>query len=178
MSLAQTGERTWIDEAADRFECDWKRGGDQPRIEDFLAEEAGPRRSLLLQELLRVERELRANAGEQPSAAEYLERFPGDRKGQIAHELAMKVSDSHWHTQLSEMAKEIRLTQSVYWMWPFENYKTFCPYLVGSYQEVSEELSGYLQIGYRTFILDIPPNREELRNVQIVFQMASERALP
>jgi alkanesulfonate monooxygenase len=106
------------------------------------------------------------------------ERFPGDRKGQIAHELAMKVSDSHWHTQLSEMAKEIRSTQSVYWMWPFENYKTFCPYLVGSYQEVSEELSGYLQIGYRTFILDIPPNQEELRNVQIVFQMASERALP
>jgi len=25
------------------------------------------------------------------------------------------------------MAKEIRSTQSVYWMWPFENYKTFCP---------------------------------------------------
>ena len=22
----QTGERTWIDEAADRFESDWKRG--------------------------------------------------------------------------------------------------------------------------------------------------------
>ena len=106
------------------------------------------------------------------------ERFPGDRKGQIAHELAMKVSDSHWHLQLSEMAKEIRSTQSVYWMWPFENYKTFCPYLVGSYEEVSEELSAYLQIGYRTFILDIPPNREELQNVQIVFQMASERALP
>ena len=106
------------------------------------------------------------------------ERFPGDRKGQIAHELAMKVSDSHWHMQLSEMAKEIRSTQSVYWMWPFENYQTFCPYLVGGYQEVSEEISGYLQVGYRTFILDIPPNREELRNVQIVFQMASERALP
>jgi alkanesulfonate monooxygenase len=106
------------------------------------------------------------------------ERFPGDRKGQIAHELAMKISDSHWHLQLSEMAKEIRSTQSVYWMWPFENYKTFCPYLVGSYQEVSEELSAYLQIGYRTFILDIPANREELQNVQIVFQMASERALP
>lgn len=106
------------------------------------------------------------------------ERFPRDRKGQIAHELAMKVSDSHWHTQLSEMAKEARSTQSVYWMWPFENYKTFCPYLVGSYEEVSEELSSYLQIGYRTFILDIPSNREELRNVQIVFQMASERALP
>ena len=59
----QIGERTWIDEAADRFESDWKRDGDRPRIEDFLAEEAGPRRTLLLQELLRVERELRKSAG-------------------------------------------------------------------------------------------------------------------
>jgi alkanesulfonate monooxygenase len=106
------------------------------------------------------------------------ERFPADRKGQIAHQLAMKISDSHWHKQISNMAKESESTQSVYWTWPFENYKTFCPYLVGSYQEVSEELSGYLQLGYRTFILDIPPNREELRHAQAVFQMASEQTIP
>jgi alkanesulfonate monooxygenase len=100
------------------------------------------------------------------------ERFPGDRKGQIAHELAMKVSDSRWHTALSKMARELGTAQGVYWMWPFEN---FCPYLVGNYEDVSEEVSCYLQVGYRTFILDIPPNREELRHVQTVFQMASER---
>ncbi len=79
MSHAQTGERTWIDEAADRFESDWKRGGDRPRIEDFLAQEAGPRRKLLLQELLRVERELRKIAGETPGPDEYRQRFPDDR---------------------------------------------------------------------------------------------------
>ena len=106
------------------------------------------------------------------------ERFPGDRKGQIAHQLAMKISDSHWHKQISDMAKERDSTQGVYWTWPFENYKTFCPYLVGSYQEVCEEICRYLLIGYRTFILDIPPNREELRHVQAVFQMASEQTLP
>lgn len=108
------------------------------------------------------------------------ERFPRDRKGQIAHDLAMKISDSHWHKQISEMAKELRSTQSpqnVYWTWPFENYKTFCPYLVGNYQEVSGEVSKYLQVGYRTFILDIPPNREELQHVQLVFKMASEQTL-
>jgi alkanesulfonate monooxygenase len=104
------------------------------------------------------------------------ERFPGDRRGQIAHQLAMKVSDSHWHKQISDMAKELGSTQAAYWVWPFENYKTFCPYLVGSYQDVAEEISRYLQIGYRTFILDIPPNREELRYVHTVFEMASENA--
>jgi alkanesulfonate monooxygenase len=105
------------------------------------------------------------------------ERFPADRKGQIAHQLAMKISDSYWHKQISDMAKESDSTQKVYWTSPFENYKTFCPYLVGSYQDVSEELSRYLQLGYRFFILDIPPNREELQHVQATFQMASERTL-
>ena len=78
MSQAQTGERTWIDEAADRFESLWKRGGDRPRIEDFLASEAGPRRTHLLQELLRVECELRNSAGETPVSRMYHERFPDD----------------------------------------------------------------------------------------------------
>jgi Coenzyme F420-dependent N5,N10-methylene tetrahydromethanopterin reductase and related flavin-dependent oxidoreductases len=105
------------------------------------------------------------------------ERFPADRRGQIAHQLAMKISDSQWHNQISSMAKECDTARSVYWTWPFENYKTFCPYLVGSYQEVSEELSRHLQLGYRTFILDIPPNREELRHVQATFQMAAEQVL-
>jgi alkanesulfonate monooxygenase len=104
-------------------------------------------------------------------------RFPADRKGQITHQLAMKISDSHWHKQISDMAGESNSTENVYWTWPFENYKTFCPYLVGSYQDVAEELSRYLQLGYRFFILDIPPNREELLHVQAAFQMASERTL-
>jgi tetratricopeptide (TPR) repeat protein/tRNA A-37 threonylcarbamoyl transferase component Bud32 len=78
MSQAEIGERTWIDERADRFERDWTRGGDKPRIEDFLEGETGPLRSALLRELLRVERELRLGAGEQPGAEEYLHRFPDD----------------------------------------------------------------------------------------------------
>jgi alkanesulfonate monooxygenase len=106
------------------------------------------------------------------------DRFPADRKGQIAHQLAMKISDSRWHEQISNMAQKSKSSQDVYWTWPFENYRTFCPYLVGSYRDVSQEISCYLQRGYRTFILDIPPNREELRHVQTVFQKASQQILP
>ena len=79
MNPSQTGERTWIDQAADRFEASWKRAGDRPLIEDFLAAEAGPRRTLMLQELLRVECELRKSAGEVPGPDEYRQRFPDDR---------------------------------------------------------------------------------------------------
>jgi alkanesulfonate monooxygenase len=103
------------------------------------------------------------------------ERFPADRGGQIAHQLAMKVSDSHWHRQLSAAAAA-GMREGPYWMWPFENYKTFCPYLVGDYAEVAEQISLYGQAGYRTFILDIPPNREELDHTRRVFAHAGAPA--
>jgi len=105
-------------------------------------------------------------------------RFPGDRRGQLAHQLAMRVSDSVWHKQLSQMIEETGGVQGVYWMWPFQNYQTFCPYLVGSYEEVSEEISRYMRGGFHSFILDIPPSREELSHIQVVFEHASQGIMP
>jgi alkanesulfonate monooxygenase len=102
------------------------------------------------------------------------ERFPEDRRGQIAHQLAMKTSDSAWHRQLSEMTKQPALGRNPYWLHPFETYKTFCPYLVGSYEGVAKEIARYTSIGYRTFILDIPPSGEELRHAGIAFDRASK----
>ena len=46
---------------------------------------------------------------------------------------------------------------------------TFCPYLVGSYDEVRCEVSKYIKEGFRTFILDVPPSREELHHTAMVF---------
>ena len=102
-------------------------------------------------------------------------RFPEDRKGQITHQLAMKVTDSQWHKQLSEMARETKNGNGPYWLHPFENYKTFCPYLVGNYENVASELSRYFNVGYRTFILDIPPSQEELAHTGEVFRLASQQ---
>ena len=104
-------------------------------------------------------------------------RFPGDRKGQIAHELAMKASDSSWHRQLSDLALSDSSEPSPYWLFPFQNYKTFCPYLVGSYAAVARELGRYIGLGYRTFLIDIPASEEELAHTGIAFEMA-RGALP
>jgi alkanesulfonate monooxygenase len=104
------------------------------------------------------------------------ERFPADRRGQISHQLAMKVSDSHWHKQLSDAAQANGMREGAYWMWPFENYKTFCPYLVGDYDQVGEQIALYMKLGYRTFILDIPPSREELDHIVTVFARAKVAA--
>lgn len=93
------------------------------------------------------------------------ERFPEDREGQIAHRLAMQISDSHWHSQLSDLARDAAATDNPYWLGPFNNYKTFCPYLVGDYGGVAEELARYVELGFRTFILDIPAAQEDLHHV-------------
>jgi alkanesulfonate monooxygenase len=103
------------------------------------------------------------------------ERFPEDRRGQAIHHLAMKVSDSAWHRQLSGLAPQLT-AESAYWMVPFQNYKTFCPYLVGSYERVGEELRRYLASGCRTIILDVPPDATELRHVALSIA-AGERAV-
>jgi len=103
-------------------------------------------------------------------------KFPGDRKGQIMHAMAMKVSDSQWHHQLSEIERDLSGKSTIYWLWPFKNYSTFCPYLVGSYEEVSNELMKYIRAGFTNYILDIPAEKRDLQSVGIVFEMATEKA--
>ncbi len=104
------------------------------------------------------------------------ERFPPDRAGQVTHAVAMKTSDSVWHRTLSDLGGSLKGSRSTYWLVPFENYKTFCPYLVGTYEQVAAQVKRYIVSGYRTFILDIPASREELEHIGIVFGRAQESA--
>jgi len=65
-----------VDAACDRFEAAW-RGGQDPRIEDFLDAAAEPERPALLRELITLDVELRRGRGEHPTPGEYHKRFPG-----------------------------------------------------------------------------------------------------
>ena len=103
------------------------------------------------------------------------QRFPEDRKGQITSQLATKVSDSVWRRKLSELGGEKKGKRDTYWLGPFQNYKTNCPYLVGSHEQVAEELGRYIAAGYKTYILDIPASKEELEHIGVVFKLASQR---
>jgi alkanesulfonate monooxygenase len=100
-------------------------------------------------------------------------RFPEDRAGQVTHALALKVSDSRWHRQLSDLGRAPVSSENPYWLGPFENYKTFCPYLVGSYATVAAELARYIELGFETFIVDIPPDAEELGHTALAFDEAA-----
>jgi alkanesulfonate monooxygenase len=99
-------------------------------------------------------------------------RFPADRHGQLTHQLAMKTTDSHWHRQLSRLAMESEAGPPTYWLHPFENYKTFCPYLVGSYDTVGDEIARYIRAGFGTFILDIPQSQDDLEHTSLAFDRA------
>lgn len=124
-----------------------------------------------------------------------LDRFPDDRAGRITHRLAMGVSDSHWHERLSARSEGGRPGGEVpaldgdrgddgndddgppspYWLGPFKTYKTFCPYLVGDHATVASQISGYVAAGATTIVLDIPPSREELAEIEQVFALVEPR---
>lgn len=100
-------------------------------------------------------------------------RFPEDRRGQITHTLSMKWSDSEWHQQLSRLGEYNVSGRNPYWLRPFENYKTFCPYLVGSYEDVAAVVKEYIDLGYSTFIMDIPGSPEDFEHQARVFELAT-----
>jgi len=95
--------------------------------------------------------------------------FPEDRQGQLAHALAMRTSDSLWHKQLSRAEPDT----TPYWLTPFRNYKTFCPYLVGTYERVARELARQLRDGVNAFILDVPREEADLAHARIAFEHAA-----
>lgn len=98
------------------------------------------------------------------------ERFPPDRRGQLQHAMAIRVSDSTWQQRLGSLPSTNG--EQPYWLWPFKNYQTFCPYFVGDYQTVANEIARFIASGYRTFILDIPRDNNDLVAAQEVFRRA------
>jgi alkanesulfonate monooxygenase len=116
-----------------------------------------------------------ARSGDEEAWSVARARYPEDREGQLTHQLAMKVSDSSWHRQLSKLAQAAPAAENPYWLVPFQNYKAVCPFLVGSYDRVADEIARYVDIGYRTFILEVPASEDEIRHTGVVFDRAVSR---
>lgn len=101
---------------------------------------------------------------------EAYQRFPETRSGQVTHGLAMSVSDSDWHQQLSKLGEKPVGIDNPYWLGPFQNYQTFCPYLVGTYSEVAAVIKRYFELEFRTLITDIPQSEDDLLHIQTALQ--------
>jgi len=109
-------------------------------------------------------------------------RFPPDRRGQLAREMATRISDSFWHRQITDAAHAAAGAGAAnggpYWLEPFEHYQTMCPYLVGSYDEVAGLLARYLELGHEAFILDIPTAEDDLYHARTAFERAAALVRP
>ena len=55
---------------------------------------------------------------------------------------------------------------------PLRTTGHFCPYLVGSYARVGEELRRYIALGFSTFILDIPKEEQDFQHIARAFDEA------
>jgi len=103
-------------------------------------------------------------------------RFPYDPSGEQAHDWASKLVKSHWHKQQSIDALADPAPNGAYWLYPFRAYRTFAPYLVGSYAEVGELFARYRDQGVRTVILDHFPDPDELHHALMALARSSRPA--
>ncbi|MCF3178971.1 LLM class flavin-dependent oxidoreductase [Streptomyces polychromogenes] len=99
-------------------------------------------------------------------------RFPADPMGEEVHEIAAETVESQWHLSLSEDAFRSSVPKDAYWLYPFRAYKTFCPYLVGTYAEVGELLARYLALGVSTLILDEIVEEDDLHHSMLALRHA------
>jgi alkanesulfonate monooxygenase len=103
-----------------------------------------------------------------------LSRFPADAMGESVHRAVSRLTDSQWHAELNRHAASVTDSEPTpFWTHPFLTYRTFCPYLVGSYAEVGQELGRYLMLGASTIILDVPAEEDDLQHARIAFSCAA-----
>jgi alkanesulfonate monooxygenase len=113
-------------------------------------------------------------ARDDPSEAWQLahKRFPIDSDGTAKMQLLCAITESSWQGSISSLTMPDNNNGDPYWLVPFRNYHTYCPYLVGSYDEVGEAVRKYLSSGVRAFILDEPQEPADLQHAQIAIQRA------
>jgi alkanesulfonate monooxygenase len=100
------------------------------------------------------------------------QRFPVDRRGEKVHKWAATHVESAWHRTLSQAALASSQPLDTYWLYPFRAYKTFCPYLIGTYQEVSDTLRRYFSLGVSTVILDEPTDEDDVHHAAKALTLA------
>ncbi|WP_420572446.1 LLM class flavin-dependent oxidoreductase [Kordia sp.] len=89
-------------------------------------------------------------------ATEVLNRFSSvDRKRSILQQISIKQSESVWKQNVYKRYKSA-VTDTIYSLQPFINGYSDVPYLVGSYEEVTNYIQTYIDKGVESMIVEIP----------------------
>jgi alkanesulfonate monooxygenase len=99
-------------------------------------------------------------------------RFPASPEGAERMKLLLSASTSSWQPQLASVPIADDGEGGAYWLVPFRYHHSFCPYLVGSHDEVALAVTTYLNGGIRTFVLDVPQEPDDLHHARIALERA------
>jgi alkanesulfonate monooxygenase len=97
------------------------------------------------------------------------EKYPQNSRGAIITKLKKK-SESNWLRQLATLGSEAEVIDDVYWMGGFNSGKANNPILVGNYEEVSEYMMRYLDLGVSDIIVAGLETESDFRHSDQVFQ--------
>lgn len=99
-------------------------------------------------------------------------RFPANPERAEKMRMLLSASVSSWQPALASLTIADDTEGEAYWLVPFRYFHTFCPYLVGSYDEVGKAVTAYLAGGVRTFVLDAPGEPDDLHHARIAIERA------
>jgi alkanesulfonate monooxygenase len=86
--------------------------------------------------------------------------------------------DAQWHQEIWEQSTVARAFPATYWLYPFRVAREFCPYLVGSHQEVAAVLSRYIELGIDTLILNQARAEDDVFHAMEAIRQAERLAHP
>jgi alkanesulfonate monooxygenase len=100
-----------------------------------------------------------------------LERFPQNRRGELATKLKT-TAESTWIRSLAESSLKADPAQfsSVFWLGAYRSGKAYCPYLVGTYEEVAGALGQYHALGARALLVDGPDTITDFEHLDRVLE--------
>lgn len=105
------------------------------------------------------------------------ERFPRNEFNEIVeqfHSAQAANFDAHWHHDTFTRSSREHRPAGAYWLYPFRVTREYCPYLVGSHDEVATVLARYLRAEVRTLILAAPRSESDLRNAMEAVRRAEQ----
>jgi alkanesulfonate monooxygenase len=101
-------------------------------------------------------------------------RYPADPEGAEVREYFQTISDSVWVKELGQVKRTP--AGHPYWLDPYKNGQTSCPFLVGDKNTVAKELAGYMHMGLRTFLVENAADSEDATHITEALRLAGEKA--
>jgi alkanesulfonate monooxygenase len=89
---------------------------------------------------------------------------------------SMRNTDAKWKKDMADNLSNDLNNKSAYTLLPFRNLKSDCPYLIGSYENVAEEIVKYISLGITTLVVEVP-STDDFPHIEKAFKMAENKLL-